>query len=663
MANIGTWTLILSVVVSAYGALAALIGVRKRSPLLAESAEKAVWMVAGLATAGCAILLYALLAHQFQIQYVYEHSSTNLPLVYRISALWAGEEGSLLLWFWLVSILSFAAIARRDERDSARGYLVAVLTAVQGFFALILLLTSNPFAILPLAAAEGTGLNPLLQNVGMILHPPVLFLGYAAYTIPFALSFASLAAGKNTDWLERMRRWSLFGWATLGAGILIGAWWAYVELGWGGFWAWDPVENASLIPWLVGTALLHSTIAEERRRLLRRWNLVLPALVFSLCLFATLVTRGGVIVSELHGFASNVQPIAYYLFAAIGIALVSTVALVVRRRGSFAEDAGGAGIVSRETSFLTANVLLCGAAAVVLLGTIYPSLVHAIRGASVSLGKPFFNRAAGPLMLLTVWVIGICPVLAWGRSTKAAARRLSLSGIVGLLAVLVMALLGIRDAFSLVSTFVCAFVAASLVGVVAKQMAASCSKTDRISRWPKAILKQLRRGRRRYGGHLVHLAMVLILIGITGSTAYKSERLVSLTTGESTQFHGYELTYEGFAVETLDDQPVTNQSRIRYEAALTVTRNGSFVTILRPQKNYHWAMQSPWVTEVAISSSLLEDLYVVLANLDEDGRAGFELILNPLVSWLWIGGALLLAGALLAGWKTKSGRAERSRDA
>jgi cytochrome c-type biogenesis protein CcmF len=663
MATIGTWTLVLSVAVAAYGALAALIGVRRRSQRLTESAEKAVWTVAGLATAGCAILLYGLLAHQFQIQYVYEHSSTSLPLLYRISALWAGEEGSLLLWYWFVGVLSFAAIARRDERDPLRGYLVAVLATVQGFFALILLLTSNPFAALPLAAAEGTGLNPLLQNVGMILHPPVLFLGYAAYTIPFALSFAALAAGRTTDWIVRMRRWSLFSWATLGAGILIGGWWAYVELGWGGFWAWDPVENASLIPWLVGTALLHSTIAEERRRLFRRWNLVLPSLVFSLCLFATLVTRGGVIVSELHGFASNVQPIAYYLFAAIGIALVSTVALVIRRRGSLAEDAAGAGIVSRETSFYTANVLLCGAGAVVLLGTVYPSLVQAIRGVSVSLGASFFNRAAGPLMLLAVFLIGICPVLAWGRATRATAARLVLSGIVALVAVLILAFLRIRDPFSLVSAFVCAFVIASLVGVVAKDMAACCRKAERFSRWPGAIAAQLRRGRRRYGAHLVHLAMVLILIGITGSTAYKSERLVSLTPGESTQFHGYELTYEGFGVETLDDQPVTNQSRIRYEAALTATRNGSFVTVLRPEKNYHWAMQSPWVTEVAISSNLLEDLYVVLANLDEDGRAGFELILNPLVSWLWIGGALLLAGALLAGWKARSGRAERSRDA
>lgn len=663
MASIGTWTLILAVVVSAYGALAAFIGARKRSQVLTESAEKAVWMVAGLATAGCAILLYALLAHQFQIQYVYEHSSTSLPLIYRISALWAGEEGSLLFWFWLVSVLSFAAIVRRDARDPARGHLVGVLAAVQGFFALILLLTSNPFVVLPLAAAEGTGLNPLLQNVGMILHPPVLFLGYAAYTIPFALSIAALVTGKTTDWLERMRRWSLFGWATLGAGILIGAWWAYVELGWGGFWAWDPVENGSLIPWLVGTALLHATIAEERRGLLRRWNLVLPSLVFSLCLFATLVTRGGVIVSELHGFASNVQPIAYYLLAAIGVALISTIVLIARRRHSFSGGPAGAGLVSRETSFLAANLLLCGAGAIVFLGTIYPSLFQAIRGASISLGKPFFNRAAGPLMLLVVFLMGICPVLAWGRSTKATAKRLALSAIVGLLLVLVMVLLRIREPFALFSTFISAFVATSLVGVVAQDLSASCRSAAGISRWPRAIAAQLRRGRRRYGGHLVHLAIVLILIGVTGSTAYKSERLVSLTPGESTEFSGYELAYEGFAVETLDDETVTYQSRVRYEATLTATRNGSIVAVLRPEKNYHWAMQSPWVTEVAIKSTLFGDLYVVLANLDEDGRAGFELILNPLVSWLWVGGALLLAGALLAGWRARRNRMEGTDDA
>ena len=663
MATMGSWTLILSLVVATYGALAALVAARRRSALLTESAEKALWIVAGLGTAACAVLLYALLSHQFQILYVYRYTSTHLPPLYRVSALWAGEAGSLLLWFWLLAIVAFIAVQRRDRTDPARPYLVFTLLACEAFFALVLLVTSNPFSVFPMTPEEGIGMLPLLQNVGMVLHPPVLFLGYAAYTIPFASAFATLCSGSLTsDWLARTRRWSLFAWTTLGAGILIGAWWSYVELGWGGFWAWDPVENASLIPWLVGTALLHSTILEERRGRYRRWNFILSALAFTLCLLATLVTRGGIIVSDLHGFSSTVQPIAFYLIAAIAVCLVATLILVARRSRQLAEPASEVGLVSRESGFLLANVLLCGAAVVVLLGTAYPSLVRWIRGAMVSLGSPFFDRAVNPLLLLVVLLMGVCPLLGWGRSARTTAKRLLLPAALGISVVVVLVLLRIRDPFPLVSAFVCAFVATSLLGVIARDVAASCRKSGSISRWPGAIAAQCRRSHRRYGAHLVHLSIVLIAIGITGSTAYKSEVLVSLTPGESTQFHGYDLTYEGFSVDTLDDRPVTYQSRVRYEAALSVFRNGSRVTILRPEKNYHWALESPWVTEVAISSSLREDLYVILASLSEDGRAGFQLVVNPLINWLWIGGGLLLAGALLAGWTTGRGKMEERID-
>ena len=662
MASIGSWALIVSLIVSCYGALAALIARRRQSSMLADSAEKSLWIVAGLSTAACAVLLYALLAHQFQIQYVYGHTSTQLPVIYRISAFWAGEEGSLLLWFWFVAVSALVALLFRRRTDPARSYFVSTLSLVNAFFAALILLTSNPFDIYPMIPSEGAGMLPLLRNPGMVLHPPILFLGYAAYTIPFASALSALWSNTlNTDWLARTRRWSLFAWATLGVGILIGAWWAYVELGWGGFWAWDPVENASLIPWLVGTALLHSTIVEERVRKHRCWNVILPALAFTLCLFATLVTRGGVIVSDLHGFSSSIQPIAYYLFAAIFASLFATLALTVRRRRAFSDLTPQGRLVSREKGFLLANVVLCGIAAVVFIGTIYPSLVRLISGDLVSLGASFFNRVASPFMLVVIVLIGICPWLAWGRTPGKTAWRFVLPLLVGAVAVVLLAVFGIRSPASLVASFVCVFVAVSLFAVVFRDLSAVGREKRALAR-VSAIAAQLRRSHRRYGAYLVHFAMVLIVIGVAGSALHKVEQLVSLTPGESVDFAGYRLTYEGFGAETFGEYPETYESHIRYEVALSATRGGSTVRILRPEKNYHWMLDSPWVTEVAISSTLFEDLYVVLASLDEDGRASFEFVLNPLISWLWIGGALLLAGAVLAGWPTRRPTAKGDAD-
>ncbi len=663
MASIGSWALIVSLVVSCYGALAAFIARRRQSSLVADSAEKSLWIVAGLTTAACAILLTALLTHQFQIQYVYDHTSTQLPAIYRISAFWAGEEGSLLLWFWFVAVLALVALLFRSRTDPARSYLISTFSLVNAFFAALILLTSNPFDVYPMIPSEGAGMLPLLRNPGMVLHPPILFLGYAAYTIPFASALSALWSNTlDSDWLDRTRRWSLFAWAALGAGILIGAWWAYVELGWGGFWAWDPVENASLIPWLVGTALLHSTIVEERVRKHRRWNLILPTLAFTLCLFATLVTRGGIIISDLHGFSSSVQPIAYYLFAAIFVSLLATLALIVGRRRALSELTPPGGLVSREKGFLLANTVLCGIAAIVFIGTVYPSLVRAISGDLVSLGATFFNRVAGPFMLVVIVLIGICPWLVWGRTPGKTARRFLLPLAAGAVAIGLLAVFGTRSPTSLVAAFVCAFVATSLLTVVLRDLSAA-GRGKRASARVSAAAAQLRRSHRRYGAQLVHFAMVLIVIGIVGSTLHKSEQLVSLTPGESVLFEGYELTYEGFSADTVGEVPETYESHIRYEATLSAARDGSRTRMLRPEKNYHWVLDSPWVTEVAISSTLFEDLYVVLANLDEDGRASFELVLNPLIGWLWIGGALLLAGAVLAAWPTRRPTVKGDADA
>jgi cytochrome c-type biogenesis protein CcmF len=649
VAAIGSWALALSLVVSLYGAIAALVGARQKSRPFVESAERAVAVVAVLATAASALLLYLLVNHDFQVQYVHQYTSTHLPLIYRISAFWAGEAGSLLLWFWLQAIITLAVVRLRGRHGQSGPYLLATMAASVAFFALLLIGTANPFATYASRPAEGIGMLPLLENPGMVIHPPVLFLGYAGYTVPFAFALAALLSGElDSQWVKAMRRWSLFAWLALSLGILIGAWWSYVELGWGGYWAWDPVENASLIPWLVGTALLHSTIMQERRGMQKVWNLVLPTLAFVLCLFATLVTRGGIIVSELHGFSSSIQPIAYYLLAFIAVALGGTFALIYLRRDRLASEREVGSLLSREGSFLLVELLFCGAALIVFLGTVYPSLARGFLGALVGLNASFYNRAVGPVMAVIIVLMGICPVIGWQRISDKSMRDLGIPTVGALVLSTVAFILGVTEPFPLIAAAICGFVILSVLSTAARDVVARRRSTG--ESYARAFVRLLSKARRRYGAYLVHLAVVLIAIGVTGSSAYKSEELVALNPGESIDFRGYRIQYVDYSVETINPEPVTRQSRVRYAAALGVQRGASKAATVVAEKNYHWALETPWVTEVAIKSNWKEDLYIILASLEQSGLAGFQFVLNPLVSWIWVGGGLLLVGTLMAVW-------------
>ena len=657
MASIGSWALVLSLVVSLYGAMAAFVGMRQRSRRFTESAEKAVWTVVVLVTLASILLLYSLITHDFQVKYVYQYTSTHLPLVYRISAFWAGEAGSLLLWFWFLGVLTVLVCRHGGSPEELRPYLLITMSLSEAFFALLLVATGNPFDTYPTRPAEGVGMLPLLENPGMIVHPPVLFLGYAGYTVPLAFALAALISGElDSGWLKAMRRWSLFAWLSLSAGILIGAWWSYVELGWGGYWAWDPVENASLIPWLIGTAFLHSAIMEERRGMHKAWNMVLPTLAFVLCLFATLVTRGGIIVSDLHGFSRSLQPIAYHLLAFMAVILGGTFALIYYRRHQLGSERQIESLLSREAFFLLVNLLFCGAALIVFLGTVYPSLAQALRGVAVSLNASFYNRAIGPLITVILCLMGICPVIGWQRLTARGLRNLSFPSLAALLLTVVVFILGVTEPFPLIATAICAFVIFSLLGTVTRDWLARHRSTG--ENYARALITLVSKARRRYGAYLVHLAIIFMAIGITGSTAYKSEQLVALRPGDSATLSDYQIQYEDYSVETLNPEPVTYQSRIRYATTLSIYDGGSKVSTLVPEKSYHWALNAPWVTEVAIHSNLKEDLYVILASLEEDGQAGFQVVINPLVNWIWIGGGVLLVGTLMAAWPERRATAK-----
>ena len=601
--------------------------------------------LAALAATVAAFALFILLVTvDLEVRYVYEHVSRSLPLHYRISAFWSGQEGSLLLWLWFsAGLTAYLALGRRARRDPSAPapstlYAVAALAVIQAFLALILLATSNPFVTLPAAPPVGRGLNPLLQNIWMVVHPPVVFAAYAAYAVPFALALSGLITGQmDADWLRRVRSWALLAWLLLGTGILMGAYWAYLELGWGGYWGWDPVENASLVPWLAGTALLHSLRVQQRRGAFRLWNLRLIALTFVLCLLATFITRSGVIQS-VHAFGRS--PIGAYLAGFIALCILAFALLLRPRRQLLRDEPDAEQLLSRESGFLLTNVLLCGTAAAVLAGTLYPALAEALQGRQVALAVSFFERTFGPLALLILLILGLCPWLAWGKTSPARLGRRLWPALLaaGLAAPLAFAL-GVRQIAPLLALCTCAFVGASLLAASVRDGAAALRRQE--GTW-RAGLGRLARRRRRYGARLVHLGVVLIAVGVVGSSAYPQETEAALAPGARLGVRGYTLTYQGHVVE----QEADRQS---YTAVVTVSRGGRTLATLRPQKVYHWRAEQ-WVTETAIHATLARDLYLILAGLEADGTATFVVLINPLVAWLWIGAVLLLIGGALAGW-------------
>jgi len=642
VADVGYWALMLTLVVSVYSAVASLLGARKRSGVLLESARNGAFVAAATATAASAVLLYLLLSRDLTVQYVYEHVNSYLPTAYRVSAFWAGQEGSLLIWLWMVALLAIVLIVWKRVWDAPYGpYVLAVMAFTQGFLALVLVLLSNPFETLSSVPLEGRGLNPLLQNFWMVVHPPVVFLAYAAYTVPFALAIGGLATGRlEKTWLDMVRRWALFSWLFLGAGILMGAYWAYLELGWGGYWGWDPVENSSLIPWLTGTALLHSLMIQQRRNAFKTWNLWLIALTFALCLFATFVTRSGVIQS-VHAFGRS--PIGYYFLAFIALCLLVLAGLMSLRRRVLGKVYEFQVLLSRETSLLLTNLLLVGAALVVLVGTLFPALVELFQGKQATLDISFYERTVGPLVLATIALIGVCPWLAWGGKSTARLRRVLLpSALIALAASVVLFVVGIRQFAALLALSVCAFVGVSLVLIISR------GTIDRRRRTgegiPQAFFRSILVNHRRYGAHIVHLGLVLMALGVTGSSLYQDEVQVALASGETMDAHGYTFEYQEFIAEELPD-------RQQFVAVVDVRRGDRLLGTLRPEKSFFWNVEQ-WVTEVAIRTTPKEDLYVILAGFEEDGLASLRVLINPLVLWLWVGGIALMLGGVMAWWPT-----------
>src|SRR5881409_725992 len=648
LGNLVVW---LAFLVGVWGALAGLVGGLRARPDLQQSARHAVFVMCGALLVAVFSLEVALFRHDFNVEYVAAYTSRNLPIFYTWSALYAGQKGSLLFWATVLSVFgSLALLFAAPRHRGLLPYVAAVVCTVATFFISVMLFgQANPFHRLAYTPLDGNGLNPQLQNPGMVFHPPMLYLGYISITIPFAFAIAALLSKRlDTDWLVAIRKWTLLSWLFLSIGICLGMWWAYVELGWGGYWAWDPVENASLLPWLTMTAFLHSVMIQEKRGMLKKWNLALIIGSWLLSIFGTFITRSGVI-SSVHSFTQS--SVGYFFLFFLIAAGMASFALYATRLPLLTAEARLESMVSREASFLFNNLLLVGIAFSVLWGTLFPILSELVQGTKVTVGPPFFNQVNIPLGLALLALTGIGPLIAWRRaSVPNLQRQFAVPAAASAFTLLVLLVAGMRYFYALMAIGLGGFV----VGTVVQEFARGARARHRQygEGYALALGRLIARNRRRYGGYIVHTGMVMLFVAFAGM-AFKTETEASLRPGESASIKSpygwtYRLTHLGISQYDALNRQVT-------AATLEVSRDGKRLGVLTTEKRQHVdALGRPTFqpsTEVGIRSDLREDLYVVLGGVvNGTEQAVFRFTINPLVWWVWYGGVVLVVGGLVVMW-------------
>jgi cytochrome c-type biogenesis protein CcmF len=650
MTLLGQFALWVAFLVGLWCVVIALSGRWQGRPELAASVTRSVYVVFGALAVASIALWKGLVSHDFNIEYVAAYTSRNLPPYYIFSAFWAGQKGSLLFWGVVLSLFaSLAQLLTPRRYADLMPYVAGVTSAVVAFFVSVMLFGSNPFERLPFTPADGRGLNPQLQNVGMVIHPPMLYLGYISITIPFAFAIAALLSRRlDTGWIQAIRKWTLVSWLFLSIGITLGMWWAYVELGWGGYWAWDPVENASFLPWLTMTAFLHSVMIQEKRGMLKRWNLGLIVGTFLLSIFGTFITRSGVIAS-VHSFTQS--NVGYFFLAFLVLAAVLSFTLLYTRWPQLEAEVQLESMLSREAAFLFNNLLLVGIAFSVLWGTLFPILSEAVRGTKITVGPPFFNRVNIPLGLLLLGLTGIGPLIAWRKASTANLKRQfvapTAAGAVALAALLAA---GVRDFYSTVAIALAAFVAGTVVQEFTRGVRARRRMHGEAV--PVAFFRLIARNRRRYGGYIVHVGILIYFVAFTGM-AFKVQREATLKPGDSIELKSpfgrtYKFTHVGISqYEALN--------RIVSAATVQVEVDGRPAGLLTSEKRQHVdSFKRPTFepsTEVGIRSGLQEDVYLVFAGaVNGTEQAVYRFNINPLVWWVWFGGFVLAFGGIVTMW-------------
>ena len=674
----GYGVLVIAFLVALYGVGAAVYGMRKNAPKWIESARSAMLLTWPLISVAVLSLIYLLVTGHYEVDYVYNVTSNSMPLYLKITALWGGQAGSLLFWSWLMSTFAFAVTLRKWERDREfLPWVIIVCLVTLAFFLALSLFVENPFArywltpagdtvvaLLKPAGAlalsspptDGRGLNPLLRHPGMIFHPPMLYLGFVAFVIPFAFAIAALVTGRTDDrWIRLTRRWTLVAWIFLSVGLVLGAWWAYGVLGWGGYWGWDPVEIAAFMPWLTGTAFLHSVVIQEKRGMFKQWNMILIILTYCLVIFGTFLTRSGVL-SSVHAFAqSSIGPL---FFAFIGLSFAISLGLLLQRWNSLKSEVEMTSLISRESLFLLNNLLFICILVVCFWGVIYPIITDALSQITflqqtfniqkVTVGPPWYERITGPLFALLLLDMGIVPLAAWGRSTtRSIGKAIWKPFAFSLLVLAVVFASGVHQWFALLGFWLAALAASVILYEYGRSVWArhiSSGENLLLSLWNLAG-----RNRRRYGGYIIHLGIVLMSLGIIGINMFQTTTQGTIKQGESLKLSGYTVTFTSF-----NEFDTTTDNRNVAQAVVTVSKGGKVQGELYPRRDYYYEAQQQ-VTIPGIRSTFEDDLYVVLVDwqpISTDG-ATFKVFHNPLVKWLWTGALILVFGTLVAAWPVR----------
>ena len=664
IANFGYGALFITFLVSLYGIFAAIYGASKNLQNWVDSARLAMLLTWPLLTLSALSLIILLVTGHYEVEYVASVTSNSMPLYLRITALWGGQAGSLVFWSWLMSAFVSAVMLRKWDRDREfLPWVVVVALVTLAFFLVMVIFFENPFKSIwqgpagtvvamfqPAGAslvhqADGRGLNPLLRHPGMIIHPPMLYLGFVSFVIPFAFAIAALVTGRTDDrWIRLTRRWTLIAWLFLSLGLVLGGRWAYDVLGWGGYWGWDPVEIAAFMPWLTGTAFLHSVMIQEKRGMLKHWNMVLIVLTYSLVIFGTFLTRSGVL-SSVHAFAQSA--IGPLFFTYIGLSFIISLSLLLRRWDSLKSDAHMTSMLSREALFLLNNLLFIGILVVCFWGVIFPLISELVTGQKVTVGPPFYERATGPLFAGLLLLMGVAPLAAWRHSTaKTLGRAMWKPFTFSLLVVVALLVSGMRQWAAILGFWLIAFVASVTLYEFWRGAVARHRKSGEIL--PVAFWNLLSRNRRRYGGYIIHLGVVLMALGIIGIEIFQTQTQGTIPAGGSLNLSGYTMTYDSLAnFDTADGRNVAR-------AVVTITKNGQFVAELHPRRDYFYESQQP-MTIPGVRSNMEADFYVLLVDWQPISSQGatFKIYYNPLVNWLWLGGIIFILGTLIAAWPDK----------
>jgi cytochrome c-type biogenesis protein CcmF len=638
-ATVGHSSIVLALVCALWGVLSPILSARLGHERYFAAARAAILGQFLLVTLAAASLIFALVTVDFSIRYVAFNTTRATPIYYRITGLWGALEGSLLLWEWILIIFSAIVtwVYSQRHRD-LMPWVLMIFSIVSAFFLAVIAFVSNPFEIITPVPPDGRGLNPLLEDANMMTHPPLLYTGFVGLTVPYAFAMAALILGKVDEaWIVTTRRWTITAWFFLTAGNLVGAWWSYHVLGWGGYWAWDPVENAAFMPWLPATAFLHSVQVQERRRMLKVWNLSLIIIAFSLTIFGTFLTRSG-ILSSIHAFSSG--PVGTVFLGFLAFVLFGSFGLLAYRSEILKGQPELDSMVSRESAFMLNNIVLVSALFTIFLGTIFPLISEAVAGVQVSVGAPYFNSVIVPIFLFLVFLMAVGPMIAWRRASWDNIQRNFLwPAVASFLFALALFAWKVRDFLPLLGFTLLSFVVFSMLydtglALRARRRIAGEGVLG-------GLITLIRRNQRRYGGFVVHLGVVLIILGIAGSMTYSLEREATLGLNQSLSVGDYRVLFEGL-------RGTQQPTHFRVEGSFRVYRREQDQGLLQPALKFFPAQQSP-IGRAVHQSSLSEDIYLILSGFSEIDRnqATLKVLVRPLVVWMWIGGFIITLGTLI----------------